>query len=237
MKLFALSSIVVMFAISSMAQAPAKAQPDRLVNLRANYERAVERVTAPVTAQYRDELLKMKIEYTKAGNLEAALAVDDELKSRFTPAPQTSKSASAPSTAELAKVNVGTSVIAPLVIGGKVCTESEYVWVTIPEAYAGMRIAQPKHKHTAVTAFSVESEGLVYVAFASNWQDEDSNKTDDIISRRDVERMGWKPLKAKENLVNNDGSYEYIVYAKECVAGESFKLRTHKYSAPIVLLK
>jgi len=39
--------------------------PERLVILRSNYERAVERVTAPVSAQYRDELLKMKIEYTR----------------------------------------------------------------------------------------------------------------------------------------------------------------------------
>lgn len=237
MKLHAVASLVLISAVTSRAQAPAKPQPERLVNLRANYERAIERVSAPVSAQYREELQKMKLEYTKAGNLEAALAVDEELKTRFTPPPSTSRSGSAPSEGELAKVNVGSSVIAPLLKGQKVCTEGEYVWVDIPEAYAGMQYAQPKHKHIGVTSFSVESDGLVYVAFSSNWEDEDSNKKDDMIARRDVERMGWRLLKAKKNLVSDDAGYEYLVYAKQCKAGESFKLRTHKYNAPIVLLK
>ena len=237
MKHLALSGLVLLFAVTSQAQAPAKAQPDRLINLRSNYERAIERVSAPVSAQYRDELQKMKIEYTKAGNLEAALAVDEELKARFTPPPPLTKSVGAPTVGELAKVNVAPSVIAPLLKGQKLYTESEYVWVDIPEAYAGMQFAQPKHKHIAVTSFSVESDGLVYVAFTSNWEDEDGNKKDDIISRKDVERMGWKPLKAKKNLVSDESGYEWIVCAKQCKAGESFKLRTTKSCAPIVLIR
>jgi hypothetical protein len=223
---------------ASLAQTPAGATPERLLSLRGSFERALERVTAPVRVQYRDELIKLKTEYTKAGNLEAALAVENELKERFPAPPPISNASSMPGGSPMmAKVNVKNSVIARLVKGEKLYTESEYIWLAIPETFAGLQFAQPKNKHTALTEFSVETDGLVYVAFISRWQDEDDNKKDDIISRRDVERMGWKILKAKTNLISDEAGYEWIVCAKECKAGESFALRTDKYCAPIVLTK
>ena len=212
--------------------------PDRLMTLRGNFERAMERVTAPVRSQYRDELLRLKTEYTKAGKLDEALAVDNEIKERFPAPPPGSKASSLTGGSPMmAKVNVKNSAIARLKKGEKLYTESEYVWVTIPDAYAGLQFAQPKTKHTALTEFGVETDGLVYVAFISRWRDEDDNKNDNIISRRDVERMGWKILKAKTNLISDEAGYEWIVCAKECKAGESFALRTDKYCAPIVLTK
>ena len=122
-----------------------------------------------------------------------------------------------------------------MVKGEKVCTESEYLWTNIPEAYAGIKFAQPKHKHAATTTFTVKNDGLAYVAFSAKTADEDDNKNDDIISRRDIERMGWKAVDEKFNLLSDDGAY--IVFAKQCTAGESFALKTHKYCAPIVLIK
>ncbi len=231
-------SLLIVSAGTSLAQAPAGTMPDRLVTLRGNFERAVERVTSPVRSQYRDELLKLKAEYVKDGKLEAATAVDNEIKERFPLPPPGSKASSLPGGAPtMAKVNVKNSAIARLKKGEKLYTESEYLWMQIPDTFTGLRFAQPKHKHIALTEFSVETDGLVYVAFASRWQNEDSNKADDIISRRDVEAMGWKILEANTNLISDETGLEWIVCVRECKAGESFALRTDKYCAPIVLTK
>lgn len=231
-------SLLIISVGVGLAQSPAGGLPDRLVTLRGNFERAVERVTAPVLSQYRDELIKLKTEYAKAGRLEEATAVDNEIKERF-PAPLPGAKASGPtgSSPTMAKVKVKNSALAKLKKGEKLYTESEYVWVMIPDAFASLRFAQPKHKHVGLTEFNVETDGPIYVAFPSRWQDEDSNKNDDIISRRDVERMGWKILEAKNNLISDETGMEWIVCVRECKAGESFALRTDKYCAPIVLTK
>ena len=54
--------------------------PDKLERLRGNYSNAVEWVVTPLKRTYETELQRLKLEYTKAGNLEAALAVDAEIK-------------------------------------------------------------------------------------------------------------------------------------------------------------
>jgi len=54
--------------------------PEKLRRLRANYNTAVERVVTPLKRTYETELQRLKIDYTKAGDLESALAVDAEIK-------------------------------------------------------------------------------------------------------------------------------------------------------------
>ena len=54
--------------------------PEKLSRLRGSYNTAVDRVVTPLKKTYATELQRLKIEYTKAGNLEAALAVDAEIK-------------------------------------------------------------------------------------------------------------------------------------------------------------
>lgn len=231
---------LLLFALAGMnpciAQSPAGGIPDPLTTLRANYERAIERANAPIHLQYREALQRMKTEYTKAGNLEAALAVDAEIKARFTTPPPAPAGSNSLAPMSFAKVNTGNSIIAKLVPGEKLYTDSEYVWVTIPEEYAGMQFAQPKNKHAATTSFGVESDGVVYVALYSRMQDQDGDRKDDIMSRREVERMGWKAVKGK-SLISNETEPEWLVFAKTCKAGETFALRTDKYCAPLILIK
>ncbi len=57
-----------------------KVLPDKLAGLKHNYEAALVRATTPITQTYVQQLQKLKVEYTKAGNLEAALATDAILK-------------------------------------------------------------------------------------------------------------------------------------------------------------
>ena len=68
------------------------AEPEKLAKLRGSYESAISKATAPIQKTYVSELEKLKIEFTKAGNLEAALAVDSELKLHRSATPSMSPS-------------------------------------------------------------------------------------------------------------------------------------------------
>jgi len=78
-------SILLLLARVSLAQDTA-AVPEKLQSLKTSYEAAVQRATAPLTKTYIQELQKLKTEYTKAGNLQAAVAADALLKSASDPA-------------------------------------------------------------------------------------------------------------------------------------------------------
>ncbi len=56
------------------------AEPEKLLKLRSGFEGAVTRAVTPIQKTYLQELEKLKTEFTRAGNLEDALAVADEIK-------------------------------------------------------------------------------------------------------------------------------------------------------------
>ena len=55
-------------------------EPTDLVQLRENWQRATQQATAPLNKKYGEALRAMKLRYTKEGNLDAAMAVDTEIK-------------------------------------------------------------------------------------------------------------------------------------------------------------
>jgi len=65
---------------TSLAAQETKPLPDKVASLKLNYEAALVRATMPITNTYLQELEKLKRDYTKAGNLEGALAADAILK-------------------------------------------------------------------------------------------------------------------------------------------------------------
>lgn len=126
----------------------------------------------------------------------------------------------------------------PLRAGEKLYGNGSYVWKVIPAEFAGFRFAQALDKHGAVTSFTVETEGLVYVAFTSRWMLEDHEKArDGLVSRRQMIRDGWKPLGEKSVLVSDEVDYNWQVFARNCKAKEKMTLRTEKYCPPMVLVR
>ncbi len=55
-------------------------EPERLTKMRGSYEAAMTKATAPIQKTYIAELEKMKMEFTKSGKLEEALAVEQEIR-------------------------------------------------------------------------------------------------------------------------------------------------------------
>lgn len=56
------------------------AEPEKLIKLRGSYDAAVQKAVAPLQKTYLQELEKMKLDFTRAGKLEDAIAVSEELK-------------------------------------------------------------------------------------------------------------------------------------------------------------
>lgn len=67
-------------ALTFFAASLLAAEPEKLTKLRGSYESAMTKATAPIQKTYTTELEKLKIEFTKAGRLEDALAVTEEIK-------------------------------------------------------------------------------------------------------------------------------------------------------------
>jgi hypothetical protein len=67
--------LIAMFTMPVVAD-----DPKELEGLRDSWTRARTQATNPIDKKYADALSSMKVKFTKEGNLEAALAVDAELK-------------------------------------------------------------------------------------------------------------------------------------------------------------
>jgi hypothetical protein len=76
-----LSTILV---AASLLADDAKA-PKELLSLKESWTRARKQATEPIDKKFEDALTAMKQRFTKAGDLEAALAVDSELKALASP--------------------------------------------------------------------------------------------------------------------------------------------------------
>jgi hypothetical protein len=81
---FATFCILVLAATVSADDTKA---PQELTSLKESWGRARKQATDPIDKKYEDALTAMKQRFTKAGNLEAALAVDTELKSLVSASP------------------------------------------------------------------------------------------------------------------------------------------------------
>jgi hypothetical protein len=71
---------VILFAIATDAQEKPAAEPSELVLRRTEHERGVQRVVSPLVTDYLRKLEGLKAQYTREGKIEAALAVEKEIR-------------------------------------------------------------------------------------------------------------------------------------------------------------
>ena len=70
---------VVVFPITTIRLLGSDA-PEKLSQLQENYSKAIEKAILPIRKTYIAELRKLREEFTKADNFDAAIAVDAEIK-------------------------------------------------------------------------------------------------------------------------------------------------------------
>jgi hypothetical protein len=82
-----LLALLALLALAASAFAQSGPEPAELAGLRASWTKAREQATRPIDEQYSAALAALKDRFTKAGNLEAALQVDKELRGLIHTAP------------------------------------------------------------------------------------------------------------------------------------------------------
>lgn len=231
-----------------------------LGKLKDQYQSARANAAAPVTATYRQELTKLKIEFTKSGNLDDAVAVDAELKavaagaaptgastgsdaakSRVSTTPPGSAAASL--TSEAGKVNLATlkpnkMVWKPLKKDTLCFSNSDkYVWSAVPPELEGVRFNMTENK-APVLDFTVAKGGLVFIATSTRWQNSGSGGAGkDALDEAALEAKGWHHVPEFDALSRSDTGGNWRVFCKQCNADESWAIRTEKYSSPVLLVR
>jgi len=74
-----LTIIVSILSLTSVVTAQNTGEPKQLANLRESYTKARTAATAPIDKKYVDALVSMKLQLTKSGDLQGALAVEAEI--------------------------------------------------------------------------------------------------------------------------------------------------------------
>lgn len=72
-------TILLVILVASTCFAQVGSDPTDLVSLRESWQRARTSAITPIDKKFEDALIAMKDRYTKAGDLQAAIAVDAEL--------------------------------------------------------------------------------------------------------------------------------------------------------------
>jgi hypothetical protein len=91
---------------ASILGAENPAFPERLKTLTANYEAAIARASEPLTRTYLNELNKMKLEYTRAGDLQSALLVENLIIKYSNEASKSRSNADLPLPQTLARMDI-----------------------------------------------------------------------------------------------------------------------------------
>lgn len=117
------------------------------------------------------------------------------------------------------------------------------VFGEVPNAFQGNYYTRCG-RYQGITRFEILKGQKVFLALQGDeWGgggDAEGNWKPEVVSREDLEKAGWKEIAPLPMaLKSKDGSLEpwpsWIVFARDCQAGETFAIRNHKYTAPMLI--
>ena len=151
-----------------------------------------------------------------------------------------------------AQVEAGAPAEVKLLSGGKLgvvdvgrpgCVEGPRVWKTISANLRGARFLRNRDKNQGTVHFRIVKSGRLLMACTGRWGgggNPSGGWKSQIISRDQLLAQGWKPIDAEliSHLPNHpqESDLRWGVFERFCQEGETFKYRTEKYVAPIVIL-
>jgi len=94
-----------------------------------------------------------------------------------------------------------------------------------------------------ITTFEVLTDGPVLMACTTRWGGGGNSSggwLDEVTTREELEDQGWVEFATGLTVGQTgntypQGSWEYVVFRRDSVAGEEFTYRTEKYSAPVII--
>jgi beta-lactamase regulating signal transducer with metallopeptidase domain/Leucine-rich repeat (LRR) protein len=109
----------------------------------------------------------------------------------------------------------------------------------IPDFLKGRRFTR-RNGYLGILKFRVEKAQRVYFAvYGADWGgggNPSGGWRKELVTRKQLEKQGWKEVGklVGEHTVRDGNRLAWIVFARDCKAGETFAIRTHKYQAPIL---
>jgi len=182
-----------------------------------------------VFARFDQVLAQAQTQLTQQQRIDDALLVKskrEEIAAAWLKTPATLP------TGKLAKLDLRDAEWAPLEPGQAVYTDrDQFRWVRVPESLAGFQFTRFKNKGTR-TQFKVQTAGWVFLGVL-DWPEQPPAKQrgNDIVSQAQLVEKGWK------RLVEVQAAKTWVVFVRECKAGEKFSLDRGGDPAPILLVK
>jgi hypothetical protein len=103
----------------------------------------------------------------------------------------------------------------------------------VPDSLRGRSFSRLR-AHQGSSSFKVLKDGTVYMACTNKFGrgDDGGDWRKELVTRADLEKQGWHEF-ATINLKQD--SLKWIVFVRDCKAGETFTYRTEEYSAPFLI--
>ena len=115
----------------------------------------------------------------------------------------------------------------------------EHRFDDIPDYLKGRRFTR-RGGYQGILRFRVEKAQRVYFAvYGADWGgggNDSGGWKKELVTRQQLKKQGWRvagKLVGEHTLIDGN-RLAWIVYTRECKAGETFAIRTHKYQAPIL---
>ena len=133
-----------------------------------------------------------------------------------------------------------TAQVKMLIIGWEALAESPDEnagkWVRIPEEFKGAMIASKSaNKHIGVANLEITESGRVFLACDYSYQGNSSGDwTEERWTQQDFITNGWELISGVQLI--DWGGRSFVVFTKNCNAGDTYRLRCNKYEPPYVIL-
>lgn len=133
----------------------------------------------------------------------------------------------------------GSVTLVPFEIGTPLWSSNDRLhWKKVPAGLEGAKFTQFDSQYKGATEFVVESSGTVFLAVTSRWGSGGNHSgswTEELTSKEAFLDQGWKEISPLHETSDEIGhQHQWILYSRDCHAGEHFRLRTEKYCAPIL---
>ena len=136
----------------------------------------------------------------------------------------------------LAKLEVPGVEIRPLATDSRVWSDRDGPITKFPGKFEGFKFTQSP-AHGLTLKFKAISNGTVILGCSSRWgTTADPETAKDFATQKTLMEAGWVRQQSDE-IETSASDMTFLLFTRECKAGEEFTFRTDKYAPPILVFK
>jgi hypothetical protein len=135
-----------------------------------------------------------------------------------------------------AKLELKGIELRPLEIDARIWSDRAVRITRFPEKFAGFQFTQSP-AHGLTLKFKVTGDGTVVLGCSSRWgTTAEPEVAKDFTTAQMLIDAGWV-RHPRDEIETSSSDMQFLLFTRECKAGEEFTLRTDKYAPPILIFK